>query len=301
MVPDERPRRVGGQIGAPMARHLIGWEGGLTVFDVRAEACEPFAGAAIVATTPAEVAARSDVISLMVLDDAQVSDVLAGDDGLLDAARPGTVVAVHSTIAADTAIALAATAADVDVEIIDAPVSGGAMGAHAGTLAVMAGGTAAAVERSRPVFERWAGLVAHLGPVGSGTRAKLARNLLQFTALAAVGEAQRLAEAAGIDPAALGEVVRHSDAVAGGPGAIMLRSRAGAMADDDPLRPFFEHTLEPRREGSRPRARPGRGSRPRPAARQARSQPTGSRPRPAPRRGGTMTDDAPADPSMTRR
>jgi 3-hydroxyisobutyrate dehydrogenase len=188
------------------------------------------------------VAARSEVISLMVLDDAQVRDVLTGDDGLLDAARPGTVVAVHSTIAADTAIELAATAADAGVEIIDAPVSGGAMGAHAGTLAVMVGGTAAAVERSRPVFERWAGLVAHLGPVGSGTRAKLARNLLQFTALTAVGEAQRLAEAAGIDPAALGEVVRHSDAVAGGPGAIMLRSTTGAMADDDPLRPFFEHT-----------------------------------------------------------
>jgi 3-hydroxyisobutyrate dehydrogenase len=234
-----------GQIGAPMARHLIGWEGGLTVFDVRAEACEPFAaGGAIVAATPAEMAARSEVISVMVRDDVQVRDVLAGDGGLLDAARPGTVIAVHSTIAADTAIALAATAADVDVEVIDAPVSGGAMGAHAGTLAVMVGGTAAAIERSRPVFERWAGLVAHLGPVGSGTRAKLARNLLQFTALAAVGEAQRLAEAAGIDPAALGEVVRHSDAVAGGPGAIMLRSSAGAMADDDPLRPFFEHTLD---------------------------------------------------------
>lgn len=234
-----------GQIGGPMARHLIGWEGGLTVLDVRAEACEPFAaGGAAVATTPAEVAVRSEVISLMVLDDAQVRDVLTGEDGLLNAAPPGAVVAVHSTIAADTALELAATAADAGVEIIDAPVSGGAMGAHAGTLAVMVGGTAAAVERSRPVFERWAGLVAHLGPVGSGIRAKLARNLLQLTAFTAVGEAQRLAEVAGIDPAALGEVVRHSDAVTGGPGAIMLRPTTGAMADDDPLRPAFEHTRD---------------------------------------------------------
>ena len=234
-----------GQMGAPMARHLIGWEGGLAVLDVRIEACEPFAaGGATVAATPAAVAARSAVNSLMVRDDAQVREVLTGDDGILAAARPGTVVAVHSTIAADTAIELAAVVAAAGVEIIDAPVSGGVIGAHAGTLAVMAGGTAAALERGRPVFERWAGLVAHLGPVGAGTRAKLARNVLHFASFTAVGEAQRLAEAAGIDPAALGEVVRHSDAVTGGPGTMMIRRTTGALDADDPLRPIFEHTRD---------------------------------------------------------
>jgi 3-hydroxyisobutyrate dehydrogenase len=232
-----------GNIGAPMARHLLGWEGGLTVLDLRSAACDPFAAAgARVAATAAEVAAHAGVISVMVLDDEQVTQVLTGDHGILDSARPGTVVAVHSTIAADTAEHLAQVASRAGVAVVDAPVSGGAMGAHAGTLAVMVGGEPEAVEQCRPVFERWAGLVVHLGAVGAGTRAKLARNLLHFTAFTAVAEAQRLAAAAGIDPAALGEVVRHSDKVTGGPGAIMLRSSTAPLDHDDSLRPIFEHT-----------------------------------------------------------
>ena len=94
-----------GQIGAPMAEHLLGWPGGLVVCDVRPEACEPFVvkGATGVAT-PADVAAAADVISVMVRDDAQVEEVL---DGVLAAGRAGVVVAVHSTIAAGTAERLA--------------------------------------------------------------------------------------------------------------------------------------------------------------------------------------------------
>src|SRR5690606_15689721 len=100
----------------------------------------------------------------------------------------GTVVAVHSTIGADTAPALAARAAESGVDVVDAPVSGGFMGAHTGELAVLVGGEDAAVERCRGPFSRWASLISHMGPVGSGTRAKLARNLLHFTAFVAVNE-----------------------------------------------------------------------------------------------------------------
>jgi 3-hydroxyisobutyrate dehydrogenase len=243
------PEAVGfiglGQIGGPMARHLVGWPGGLVVCDARPEACERFtAKGATAVATPAEVAARAGVISLMVRDDAQVWEVVAGDDGILGAAAPGTVIAVHSTIGAGTAAALAEAAAAHGVAVVDAPVSGGAMGARAGTLAVMVGGDLDAVERCRPAFETWAGLVAHLGPIGAGTRAKLARNLLHFTAFVAVSEAQRLAEAAGVDLGLLGEVVRTSDAVTGGPGAIMIRGETGPLPADDPLRPIFEHTRE---------------------------------------------------------
>lgn len=232
-----------GQIGAPMARRWLAWPGGLSVFDLAEAATAPFAEAgAHVAASPAEVAARSTVVSIMVRDDAQVTEVLTGPDGILAGARPGTVVAIHSTVEADTPAQLAAIAEGHGVHVVDAPVSGGMMGAYEGTLALMVGGSDEAVAAAAGPFAELGTLVAHLGPIGAGTRAKLARNLITFASFAAVGEALRLAEATGVDLAKLGEVVRHSDRVTGGPGAIMLRTSAAPMADDDGLRPIFTHT-----------------------------------------------------------
>lgn len=234
-----------GQIGAPMATRWLDWPDGLTVFDVSPVAVEPFASAgAHVAASPAEVAQRASVISIMVRDDAQVTEVLTGPDGVLSSAAPGTVVAVHSTVEADTPARLAALADEAGVHLLDAPVSGGFMGAHEGTLALMVGGSEEAVALASDAFARLGTLVAHLGPVGAGTRAKLARNLITFASMAAVGDACRLAEAAGVDLAKLGEVVRHSDRVTGGAGAIMLRSTAEPLAADDGLQPIFTHTRE---------------------------------------------------------
>jgi 3-hydroxyisobutyrate dehydrogenase len=234
-----------GQIGKPMARRLTDWPGGLTVCDADPAATRSFGerGTAV-AATPAEVAERATVISIMVRDDAQVTDVLDGPTGILRTARPGTVVAVHSTVEADTPARLAAVAAEHDVHLVDAPVSGGAMGAAGGTLALMVGGTDEAVALIREPFGRLATLVAHLGPVGAGTRAKLARNLITFAAFAAAGEAMALAEAAGVDLALLGEVVRHSDRVTGGPGSVLLRTTAAPLAADDGLHDVFVHTRE---------------------------------------------------------
>jgi 3-hydroxyisobutyrate dehydrogenase-like beta-hydroxyacid dehydrogenase len=222
-----------GQMGAPMAGHLAA-AGELVVCDERAEASEPFAAkGATVAATPAEVADRAEVISVMVLDDEQVRDVVLGADGIAPAAKPGTVVAVHSTIRAGTAEDLAARVADRDIAIVDAPVSGGFVGAHRGTLAVMVGGPDASVERCREPFGRWASLIVHVGPTGAGTRAKLARNLLHFIAFTGAAEAQRLAEAAGINLGQLMKVVLHSDAVTGGPGAIMYRGSTTRLNPGD--------------------------------------------------------------------
>lgn len=232
-----------GNIGAPMARRLLDRPEDLVVMDISAAATAPFAAeGATVAASAAELAERAEVISVVVRDLAQVADVLDGPDGILGAAAAGTVVAVHSTISAEGAASLAERAAAAGVDLVDAPISGGAMGAHEGTLAVMVGGPADAVERARPVLERYATLVVHCGPVGQGTRMKIARNLVTFASFAAVGEAQRLAAAAGLDVAALGDVVRHSDRVTGGAGAVMLRPDASVMADDDGLRPIFAHT-----------------------------------------------------------
>lgn len=234
-----------GQIGAPMARRWLGWPGGLTVFDVVSGATEPFAtGGARVAASPADVGRHATVISVMVRDDQQVLDVVAGEDGVLTGAEAGTVIVIHSTVEADTPGHVAELAVDHDVHILDAPVSGGFMGAHDGTLAFMVGGSDEAVDRARQPLERLGTLVAHLGPVGAGTRAKLARNLITFAAYAAVGEANRLAEAAGVDLAKLGEVVRHSDAVTGGPGSVMIRPTAVPLDPEDGLHDIFVHTRE---------------------------------------------------------
>lgn len=255
-----------GQMGAPMAMRLVGWPGGLIVYDARAEAMAPLVQAgARAASDPAEVASTASVISVMVRDDDQVCEVAravatgttsatpsqappagpvpaaAAEPGGVGAAAAQVVLAIHSTISAGTATMLATELGPAGVEVIDAPVSGGFMGAHEGRLAVMVGGSREAYERCREPFGRWADLVVHLGPVGAGTRAKLARNLLHFVAFTAAAEAQRLAEAAGVDLRKLARIVRHSDAVTGGPGAIMLRPTTAPAAADDPLREVLEH------------------------------------------------------------
>ncbi|WP_067464415.1 NAD(P)-dependent oxidoreductase [Nocardia amamiensis] len=234
-----------GNMGAPMAERLAGWPGGLVVCDVRQEAVERFtAGGAAAAASAAELAEQAAIISITVVNDDQVLEVVTGPDGVLRTAAPGTVVAVHSTISDRTAEDLAVTCAERGVELVDAPVSGGAPGATRGTLAVMVGGSAAAFERVREPFGRFADLIVHAGPIGAGTRMKLARNLLQFVSFAAASEAQRLAEAAGLDITALGKVVRHSDAVTGGPGAIMLRDSTAPIEDGDVWLPILRHVRD---------------------------------------------------------
>ncbi len=228
-----------GNMGAPKARRLVGWAGGLIVFDVRPDAAAAFADTgATVATDVAEVAA-ADVISVTVLDDAQVREVVAE---LARHASPGTVIAIHSTIADSTAAELAAEFVPHGVHVIDAPVSGGVAGADRGELATMVGAPREIYERVKPVFKRWASLVIHAGEPGAGTQMKLARNMLTFTSFAAAAEAMRLAERAGLDVQALGRVVRHTDAISGGPGAVMVRDNTHDLEPGHWLYDTFTHT-----------------------------------------------------------
>jgi 3-hydroxyisobutyrate dehydrogenase-like beta-hydroxyacid dehydrogenase len=229
-----------GNIGGPIAKRLVDRPEGLVVYDVRPEACAPFAEAgATVASSLADLAAQCDVISVMVLTDDQVRDVVAE---MLPACRPETAIAIHSTISEATAVEVARAAEKVSVRVVDAPVSGGAMGAADGTLAVMVGGERAAYEKCKEVFSSWASLVLHMGDVGAGTRTKIARNLVTFVGYAAAAESQRLAEAAGIDLRKLAAVVRQSDAVTGGASAIMIRETTAVLDEGDPLRPILDHT-----------------------------------------------------------
>jgi 3-hydroxyisobutyrate dehydrogenase-like beta-hydroxyacid dehydrogenase len=232
-----------GQMGRPMAARLAEWPGGLIVSDARPQAMAPLAEAgARVAGSVAEVATAAGLISVMVRDDDQVREVARAVAAAVAAGRPGVILAIHSTIGPGTAADLAAELEPAGVEVVDAPVSGGFMGAHDGRLAVMVGGSRDAYERCREPFGCFADLIMHMGPAGAGTRAKLARNLLHFASFTAAAEAQRLAEAAGIDLRKLGRIVRHSDQVTGGAGSIMLRRTTAPLDPDDPLREILEHT-----------------------------------------------------------
>lgn len=234
-----------GNIGKPMALRLAqtatSGAGDMVVFDVAPDpVAELVAAGATEAGSVAELAGRVDVLCVMVRDDDQVRDVLGQALGTM---RPGSVFVVHSTVAPLTPRQLEVTASRHDVLVVDAPVSGGAMGAIEGTLAIMAGGSEAAYAAAEPVLDRMGTLVVHAGPIGAGTQFKLARNMMHFTAFTAATEAQRLAEAAGLDLVALGNVVRHTDAITGGPGAIMHRSTTAPLAEDDFWHGVFTHVV----------------------------------------------------------
>ena len=228
-----------GNMGAPMATKMIEWPGGVTVYDIRTEAMTPLVekGASL-ADSVADLAA-ADIIHITVLNDAQVREVVGE---LAGHAKPGTVIAIHSTISDTTAVELAAEFNPQGIHIVDAPVSGGAAAAAKGELATMGGAEREVYERIKPAFKHWASLVIHAGEPGAGRRMKLARNMLTFTSYAAACEAMKLAEAAGLDLQALGRVVRHTDALTSGPGAIMVRENMNDLEADNFLYQPFSHT-----------------------------------------------------------
>jgi len=228
-----------GNQGKPMARRLVDWPGGLVVFDVRPETMRSFGERGVALADSVAGVADADVISVTVLNDEQVRDVVGE---LATHAKQGTVIAIHSTIGPATAGELADSLRFKGIHIVDAPVSGGAGAAKEGELAVMVGADDEAFAKVKPVFEQWASLIVHAGPPGAGTRMKLARNMLTFIGFAAACEAQKLAEAAGINLQDLGKVVRHSDAESGGPGAIMYRDDTKPLASDHFLHDMFVHT-----------------------------------------------------------
>ncbi|CPR11299.1 6-phosphogluconate dehydrogenase [Mycobacterium bohemicum DSM 44277] len=226
-----------GNQGAPMAKRYLDWPGGLVVYDIRAEAMTPFVDAGATAAASVAEVAQADVISVTVLNDPQVREVVGQ---LAEHAKPGTIIAIHSTISDATAVELAAALRPRDIHVVDAPVSGGAAVAAKGELATMLGAERAVYERIKPVFKQWASLIIHAGEPGAGTRMKLARNMLTFTYYAAACEAMRLAEAAGLDLQALGRVVRHTEASTGA-GNIMIRDNMGPLEPDHFLYQPFLH------------------------------------------------------------
>jgi 3-hydroxyisobutyrate dehydrogenase len=195
-----------GNQGKPIAANLspAGFE--TTVFDLDdAPVRELAAAGAIAAASAREVAERADVICICVPEDAHVRAVLGGDQGVLAGAAPGAVVAIHSTILPETAIELAAAAAEHQVAVLDACVTGGAARAQQKQLTYLVGGDAAALEKARPVLETSAAKIIHAGELGSGAKLKLCINLITYIQWAAAYESFALAKAVGLSQEVLEE------------------------------------------------------------------------------------------------
>lgn len=202
-----------GNMGKPIAANALKGGFDVMVYDVREEPMRQLeALGARVARSPREVAEHAEIVEMSVVDDAQVTDVILGPSGLLEGARSGSVIAIHSTIHPDTPRKMAEAAAPKGVGIVDAALSGGSTGARAGTLCYMVGGDPADVEKCRPLFATSSAQIIYVGGVGAGATTKLAQQVIICLNRLAAHEGMRLAERAGVDIEALQEIVRVTTA-----------------------------------------------------------------------------------------
>jgi 2-hydroxy-3-oxopropionate reductase len=186
-----------GVMGRPMAGNLLAAGADLVVHNRSRAAQEALvARGAAGAETVAEVARRADIIITMLADDQAVRSVVG--DELLPAARPGSLIVDMSTVSPALSRELAARAAQRDVGMLDAPVSGGDVGAREGTLSIMVGGDAADLERARPVLEVLGGTITHVGPAGAGQVVKACNQVLVAVTIGGISEALVLGAKQGV-------------------------------------------------------------------------------------------------------
>ncbi len=220
-----------GQMGSAMAKAVIGRGFPLAVYDPNERACLPFAECgAVVASSPRALAEGSDVVLIVVLNDDQVRDVMSGTEGILAGAHADLCVVIHSTIHVETVLQMARDATTAGVCILDAGVTGSVEGAETGQLATMVGGSPEVIESCREVFDCYSAIVSRMGELGSGMRAKVARQVILFLQAAALHEGMRLAEAAGVDLGELGKMVEQANKLNRVQEMLWMRGTAG-MAD----------------------------------------------------------------------
>ncbi len=186
-----------GNIGARVVAHLVHAGHDVAVYDLNKAALDAAeALGARVAGSPVDAARHVEAVFLSLPTPSIVTGVV---DDILGVASKGLVIVDHSTIDPATSRKLAGSAGEVGVDFIDAPVSGGVQGAEAGTLAIMVGGDAAALDKVRPYLDSYAGNIAHVGGSGSGQVVKLANNLITAINIVALGEALTTTVQAGVD------------------------------------------------------------------------------------------------------
>jgi 3-hydroxyisobutyrate dehydrogenase-like beta-hydroxyacid dehydrogenase len=194
-----------GIMGAPMARRLIGGGNRVRVFNRSAERARALAAdGASVAADAAACAAGAELVFVMVPDTPDVEATVAKIEPVLKA---GQIVVDMSTIAPAAERAISALLKAKGVEYLDAPVSGGDVGARDGTLAIMVGGDAAAFERARPLFELMGKRITHMGASGAGQMTKLANQIAVAVALEAAAEAIKFAKGGGLDASRVVEAI----------------------------------------------------------------------------------------------
>ena len=197
-----------GIMGKPMSQHLLNAGFSLTVLDVVKSAVgELVVLGANSAASPKEVAAQSDIIITMLPDSPQVEEVVFGPRGLLEGLRTGALVIDMSTILPSVARKVADAARAKGADALDAPVSGGEVGAKNATLTIMVGGSPAAFERAKPIFEKVGKNITLVGEAGAGQITKAANQIIVGVTIAAVSEALLLAAKAGVDPAKVREAL----------------------------------------------------------------------------------------------
>ena len=206
-----------GKIGTPMAERLIAAGHSLMVYDKDRGAAESLSGPNVkVADSAVAAAEASDVLLTCLPGPAEFNELLFGDDALAGALRQGTVLVDHTTNSPTVISSAAERLATQGVSLIDAPVSGGVEGARIGDLTALVGGDDAAVDRVRLYIDAMCSSVFHLGPVGSGTVAKLMNNLACFTLDQVIAECLTIGVKAGIDPQILFDALKGSALGKGG-------------------------------------------------------------------------------------
>lgn len=210
-------RKVGilglGRMGAPIARHLLAREYKVSGYDPVDAAREAAAALGVaVRESPAAVARESEVVLVVVGFDHEVEAAMYGPRGVMEAARPGLVVAIGSTVAPRYAKRLAERASSQAVTVLDAPLARGEAAAVAGKLLVFGGGDEAAFAACRPALETFASDIFHLGPAGAGQVGKMVNNLILWACTSANDEGLRLGTALGVDAERLRAALHRSSA-----------------------------------------------------------------------------------------
>ena len=200
-----------GNMGLPMATNLV--RGGLTVmgFDLVAENVSKLvAEGGVQGASLADAVRQAKVVCTMLPASQHVQGVYLGEDGVFAHARPGTLLIDSSTIAPDVARQLGQLAAERGLEMIDAPVSGGPVGAKAGTLTFMVGGTAKGFDLAQPYLQKMGKALYHAGAQGSGQTVKVCNNMLLGIVMIGTAEALQLGMTNGLDPKVLTEIISKS-------------------------------------------------------------------------------------------
>ena len=197
-----------GIMGKPMAKNLIEAGHELVVYNRTPKKAEELAGAgAVVAASPREVAEHSDVVVTMLPDSPQVEEVLVGEEGVFEGVKEGALIVDMSTISPVITEELAARAKEKGASMLDAPVSGGDVGAIEGTLSIMVGGSDEDFQRARPLFEAMGKTVTHVGGSGAGQVVKAANQIVVALTIEAVSEALVLGSKAGVAPGKILDVL----------------------------------------------------------------------------------------------